>query len=212
MLKNYYKTPETLECGIDEAGRGCLFGRVYVAAVVLNPEIPPHKYLNDSKKVTPKRRAEVRQWIEENAIAFSVSYSDASEIDKSNITSCVMDSMHRCVHNLGLTPDLLLVDGNYFTPIYTDDMDVMPYVTIIGGDGQYSSIAAASILAKEYHDEYIRDLCILYPNLEEKYGLTSHKGYGSKKHCDAIVKYGPSEYHRKSFLRKILAIANTQPV
>jgi ribonuclease HII len=204
VLKSYFKSNDILECGIDEAGRGCLFGRVYVGAVVLDPQIELHPYLNDSKKVTPARRALVREWIEENAIAFSVAYGEAHEIDRDNISNTVMSKMHLAINKLGLTPDLLLVDGNYFKKYYDDDMNIIPYETIINGDGQYASVAAASILAKEYHDEYIRNLCKTIPELETKYGLTSNKGYGSKGHCEAVKKYGASEYHRKTFLRKIL--------
>ena len=195
-----------LIAGLDESGQGPLFGRVYGAVVILNPEIDLHPYLNDSKKMTPKRRAIVRDWIEENALDYQVSWRDEKRIDEVNILNAKMEAWHEGISKLNIEPELLLVDGTQFKPywIVNDKEDyIIPYKTIVEGDAQYASIAAASVLAKEYHDQYIKELCQNEPELEHKYHLCSNKGYGTSYHIWAISEYGPSIYHRKSFIKKI---------
>jgi ribonuclease HII len=207
-IERYYRTSDTIECGVDEAGRGPLFGRVYTAAVVLDPNIELHEYLYDSKCVTSKRRKLVRTWIEENAISYAVSWKDEKYIDKFNINISTIDAMHDAIRDLTLVPDILLIDGNQFNYFNSPSGEIIEHVTIIEGDKKYASIAAASILAKEYHDEYIYDLCNSYPYLDDQYGLKKNKGYGTEYHRWAISKYGPTKYHRKSFLKKIKLIEN----
>lgn len=205
-IQRFYKSEETIECGVDEAGRGPLFGRVYAAAVVLDPHIEVHEYLYDSKSVTSKRRKLVRTWIEENAISYSISWRDESYIDKYNIKNSTMDAMHQAISNLTLEPEILLIDGNDFNPIVGKSGNFIENYTIVDGDKKYASIAAASILAKEYHDEYIYELCDKYPYLDDQYGLKKNKGYGTVYHTWAIKKYGLTQYHRKSFLKKIVKL------
>jgi ribonuclease HII len=205
-IHRFYKSDETIECGVDEAGRGPLFGRIYTAAVVLDPHIELHEYLYDSKCVTSKRRKLVRTWIEENAISYHVSWRDEKYIDKYNIKNATIDAMHEAILNLTLEPELLLIDGNDFIPIAGKSGNFIQNYNIVDGDKTYASIAAASILAKEYHDEYIYDLCEKYPYLDDQYSLKKNKGYGTEYHIWAIQKYGPTEYHRKSFLKNIAKV------
>ena len=183
-LKPFHINDATIEAGIDESGAGPLFGRVYAACVILNPNIEIHPYLNDSKKVSGKRRKIVRDWIEENALDFNVAWCDEKRVDEINIE-----------------PEHLLVDGNSFKPYVYDMEYFIPHTLVINGDGTYASIAAASILAKEYHDDYIIEMCDKHPELDAKYHLLSNKGYGTPYHKWAITEYGPTIYHRKSFLK-----------
>ena len=199
-MKNYFSNQEIIEVGLDEAGRGCLSGPVFAAAVIWprELEINCNKFqLNDSKKLSKKKRNLLRKFIEENAIDFSVSYCDNIEIDKINILKATHKTMHKCIDKLNITPDLLLVDGNLFTP-YKINGENIDHICIIKGDGKYSSISAASILAKTYHDDYIEDLLQKNPELE-KYGWETNMCYGTKKHFDAIKNFGITNYHRKSF-------------
>jgi ribonuclease HII len=200
LLKPYYKQ-DSLEVGIDEAGRGCLFGPVCVGAVVWNPECPEPLYpIRDSKKCSEKVRNYLRKYIVENAIAYSVQFVSAEEIDKMNILNATMAGMHRCIDDIRetLEIDRILVDGTTF-PYYTDhNLNVIEHVCIPGGDNLYQSIGAASILAKTYRDEYIQSLVSGNPSLE-RYGLGQNKGYGTSTHMDALKLYGPSDDHRKSF-------------
>ena len=182
-----------IEVGIDEAGRGPLIGRVYAAAVIWpkdldNPEV------NDSKKISAKKRKILKNWIEENAIDFGIGYAEPEEIDNINILEATYLAMHRALNNLNTNFDSILVDGNRFKQ-YQD----IPYQTIIKGDATFYSISAASILAKEYHDQYIRELCNDNEELDIKYNLLSNMGYGTKAHINGIKAHGISEYHRKSF-------------
>lgn len=203
-LKRYYKHLEELVAGLDEAGQGPLFGRVYGAAVILNPSLELHPYLNDSKKMTPKRREIVREWIEENALDYQVCWRDEKRIDEINILNAKMEAWHEAVKGLSVEPEMLLVDGSYFKPIWQlgDEDNILPYQTIVGGDAQYACIAAASVLAKEYHDQYIRELCEKEPDLETKYHLLSNNGYGTAYHKWAISEYGMTPYHRRSFCKE----------
>ena len=197
-LKKYYKAPEFLEAGLDEAGRGPLIGRVYAAAVIIDPNAELHPLLNDSKKMTRKRRGIVREWIEENCV-FEVAYSDEKEIDELNILHATQKAMHKAIDNLALEPEYLIVDGNFFRKYVNKSGDHVNHVTIEKGDSKYASISAASVLAKEYHDDYIEELVEQHPELDEKYGLLSNMGYGTQKHMDGIKEHGVSEFHRKSF-------------
>lgn len=210
---NMYYNKDTIEIGVDEAGRGPLFGRVYTSAVILPKDnIYDHFKMKDSKKFTSKKKIkEVCEYIKENSIAWSVTYEDENVIDNINILQATQLSMHKsikeCISKIKqeeLNNLLLLIDGNYFNP-YTifnknlNKLNVVNHVCIKGGDNKFTSIAAASILAKVYRDEYIDELCKENPELIEKYGIDSNKGYGSKKHLDGIKEHGITCWHRKSF-------------
>ena len=199
MLKSYlYK--DTLEVGLDEAGRGPLFGRVYVAAVILPPDDSfDHSLIMDSKKLTEKNRLIAFDYIKENAIDWVVHFKEAEYIDKHYIFAANYHAMHEALDKLLVIPDHILVDGNYFKHYMHSDGDYISHTTIVKGDQQYTSIAAASILAKVSRDNYILELCDKYPQLNEYYNMRSNKGYGAKKHIDGIKKYGISKWHRKSF-------------
>ena len=198
-MLNYYKK-DTIEAGIDEAGRGSLIGRVYTATVIWNPDIiePKGFELRDSKKISKKKRKRIRDYIIENAVDYAVDYAEPSEIDKINILKATITSMQRAVNKLDIKPELLLVDGNRFDIFPYKDMSYINYVCITKGDNKYKSIAAASILAKVYHDEHIEELVRNNPDLE-KYDLLNNMGYGTKKHMSALLQNGVTQYHRKSF-------------
>jgi ribonuclease HII len=199
MPLKYYKNKDIIEVGVDEVARGCLFGRVYASAVIWTQEEPEHSSflppIRDSKKLTPKKREILKDFIEKNAIDFEVSYATEDEIDKLNILGASQLAMHRALDGIRKRMDFdhILVDGNYFKPYYTYTFD-----TIEKGDDKYYSIACASILAKVYHDKYIRDIVKEYPDLE-KYGLLNNMGYGSQSHLEAIDELGITQFHRKSF-------------
>ena len=182
-------TPDLIECGCDEAGRGCLAGAVYAAAVVL-PKDYHNERLNDSKQLTERQRYELREEIEHDALAWAVASVSAEEIDRTNILRASMHAMNLAVAKLELTPELLLIDGNRF---YNESL--IPYYTIVKGDGKYLSIAAASILAKTYRDDYMNQLAEEYP----QYDWQKNKGYPTKKHREAIRLYGTTPYHRMSY-------------
>ena len=199
MLKSYlYK--DTLEVGLDEAGRGPLFGRVYVAAVILPPDnILDHSLIMDSKKLTEKKRLIAFDYIKEHAIDWVIHYKEADYIDKHNIFAANYCAMYEALDKLLVKPDHILVDGNYFKHYMHSDGDYISHTTIVKGDQQYTSIAAASILAKVARDNYILKLCDKYPQLDEYYNMRNNKGYGAKKHIEGIKKYGITKWHRKSF-------------
>lgn len=187
LESHYYK--DKVEAGCDEAGRGCLAGSVYAAAVILPPNYK-NPDLNDSKKLTDKKRKALREQIERDAVAWAVGVVTADEIDKINILNASILAMHRALDQLKVRPEVVIVDGNRFKP-YND----LPYTTIVKGDGKYLSIAAASILAKTYRDDYMDALAEEYP----QYDWKSNKGYPTKKHRAAIQQYGITPYHRKSY-------------
>ena len=191
---------DEIEAGIDEAGRGCLCGRVYTAAVILPEEYEDDTYLQimDSKKLSKKKRDELRRYIEAVALDYSVEFADEKEVDKYNILQATIRSMHRSLDNLNIVPGNIVVDGSYFKMYRDKDNMIIPHQLITSGDNKYRNIAAASILAKTYHDEYIENLLREEPDLE-KYGWRTNMGYGTKAHMEALKKYGPSKYHRKSF-------------
>lgn len=178
-----------VEAGCDEAGRGCLAGAVYAAAVILPPDYK-NELLNDSKKLTEKQRYQLRPIIEKEALAWDVGVVTPQEIDKINILNASFLAMHRALDKLALRPEYILVDGNRFKPYQS-----IPYTTVVKGDGKYLSIAAASILAKTYRDDYMNALHQEYP----MYDWLSNKGYPTKKHREAIRRFGTSPYHRMSY-------------
>jgi ribonuclease HII len=188
MLAAYFHN-QLVEAGLDEAGRGCYAGPVYAAAVIL-PKNFNHPLLNDSKKLTKEQRAYLRPVIEKESIAFAVTAVDNKEIDKVNILQASFLAMHRCLDKIAVIPELLLVDGNRFKK-YKD----IPHECIVQGDGKYTAIAAASILAKTYRDEYMLQLHDEFPH----YCWDSNKGYGTEAHRMAIDSHGLCKYHRMSF-------------
>ena len=189
-----------LEVGLDEAGRGPMFGRVYVAAVIIpQDDSYEHSLMRDSKKLSENKRLYAFDYIKENAIDWVVEYKDEKYIDKHNIFASNYTAMHEAVRKLLVKPDHLLVDGNYFKPCMYNDDDYISYTTVVKGDNKYTAIAAASILAKVSRDKYIEEMCEKYPLLDEYYDIKSNKGYGSKRHMEGIKKYGISPWHRKSF-------------
>lgn len=211
MLAPYF-TPDVIEAGCDEAGRGCLAGPVYAAAVILPADISERcpelaAGLNDSKQLTEKKRYELRTLIESEALSWAVGILDNHEIDKFNILRSSIMAMHRALDQLTLRPQHIIVDGNRFYPYFEPSetgkthgtrqrrIEPIPSVTIVKGDGKYMSIAAASILAKTYRDDCMQELHKQFP----VYHWDSNKGYPAKVHRDAIRQYGPTEYHRMTF-------------
>ncbi|MBQ1851882.1 MAG: ribonuclease HII [Paludibacteraceae bacterium] len=188
MLLPYYKEG-VIECGCDEAGRGCLAGSVYAAAVILPPDFS-NDLLNDSKQLTEKQRYELRPIIENSAIAWAVGVVTAEEIDRINILKASFLAMTRAINALSVKPEYLIIDGNRFY-----NTTGIPYNTIVKGDGKYMSIAAASVLAKTYRDDYMNTIAAEHP----VYGWDINKGYPTKKHRAAIAEHGISPYHRKTF-------------
>ena len=189
MLKQFFSNKETIECGCDEAGRGCLAGPVVAAAVIL-PQGFLHPLLNDSKKLSDKQRRFLRPIIEQNAIAYCVGFVSNQEIDKINILQASFLAMNRAVEGLKQKPELLLIDGNRF-----NNKTDIAFQCIVKGDSLYQSIAAASILAKTYRDDYMLNLHKEFP----KYHWDKNMGYPTKQHRQAIIENGISPFHRKSF-------------
>ena len=188
MLKSCYH-PNVIEAGCDEAGRGCLAGSVYAAAVIL-PEDYRNEALNDSKQLSERRRYALREEIERDAVAWAIGVVTAEEIDKINILNASLLAMHRALDALTVCPEAVIVDGNRFRPYRN-----LPFATIVKGDGKYLSIAAASVLAKTYRDDYMNGLHEQYP----QYDWIHNKGYPTEKHRSAIKQYGPSPHHRMTF-------------
>lgn len=188
MLKNYYEQG-WVEAGCDEAGRGCLAGSVYAAAVILPPDYHNER-LNDSKKLTARQRYALRQDIERDAVAWAVGVVTPQEIDQINILNASILAMHRALDQLQVRPEAIIVDGNRFKP-YRD----LPHTTIVKGDGKYLSIAAASILAKTYRDDEMVRLAQEYPDYDWQHNM----GYPTRKHREAIRQHGVTPYHRRTF-------------
>jgi ribonuclease HII len=180
-----------IEAGCDEAGRGCLAGPVYAAAVIL-PALFFHPDLNDSKQVTESVRNKLRKYIEENAISYAVAFVDNKEIDRVNILKASIMAMHRALDALPVRPEFILVDGNKFFPYKN-----IPHLCAVKGDSTYAAIAAASILAKTYRDEYMMKIAEEYP----KYMWDVNKGYPTKRHREIISDIGITPYHRKTFVK-----------
>ncbi|MDR2147938.1 MAG: ribonuclease HII [Tannerella sp.] len=189
MLLPYLQEGRT-EAGCDEAGRGCLAGPVFAAAVILPPDFRSEE-LNDSKQLSEKQRDKLRIVIENEALSWAVGVVSAPEIDKLNILRASITAMHRAIEQLTIRPEHLLIDGNKFVK-YTD----IQHTTVVKGDGKYLSIAAASVLAKTHRDEYMQQLSLQYP----EYKWNINKGYPTQEHRDAIRKYGVTPEHRKSFV------------
>ncbi|MCP4311082.1 MAG: ribonuclease HII [Bacteroidetes bacterium] len=188
MLKPFH-TAGVVEAGCDEAGRGCLAGPVYAAAVILPPDFS-NPLLDDSKKVNARTRDLLREVVEKEALSYAVGVADVAEIDQINILNASILAMHRALAMLSTDPGYLLIDGNRFKPFHQ-----ISHSCIIKGDGIYASIAAASILAKTYRDECMESLHLKYP----RYGWDRNKGYPTKDHRKAILESGPTEFHRRSF-------------
>ena len=188
MLASHYYEGK-IEAGCDEAGRGCLAGSVYAAAVIL-PDGYQNELLNDSKQLSEKKRYQLREIIERDAVAWAVGIVMPDEIDQINILNASILAMHRALDQLKVRPEAIIVDGNRFKPYKK-----LPHTTIVKGDGKYLAIAAASILAKTYRDDYMNQLAEEYP----QYDWRSNKGYPTKKHREAIKQFGITPYHRKSY-------------
>jgi ribonuclease HII len=219
VLKKCHNEAENVyEIGVDEVGRGPMFGRVYTAAVILPKDDSfDCSMVKDSKKFHSKKKIEeAAQYVKDHALAWYVSFEDEKKIDEINILQATQLSMHNSINEIRKTTNLilkadekdytysLLIDGNYFNPITfvnkkTNKIEVIPYTTIEGGDNKYASIAAASILAKVERDRYIDELCEKNPTLCEHYGIDSNKGYGSKRHMDGIKEHGITIWHRRTF-------------
>jgi ribonuclease HII len=185
------------EIGIDEAGRGPLIGRVYAGAVIWSENLTPCPLIKDSKKLSAKKRKLALEWIKNNITHWAVGYAEHDEIDDMNILNATALAMKRAVKNLNLDTthyDLIIDGSNWYKKFPEYNVQ-----SVIDGDNKYYSIACASIIAKEYHDEYIRELCKENPDLDTKYGLNKNMGYGTKVHLEGIKKHGISQYHRKSF-------------
>jgi len=212
-LLKCYNDDYAYEIGSDEVGRGCLFGAVYAAAVILpkNSDTFNYSLMKDSKKFnSPKKLKEVADYIKENAFAYSIDFEDEKTIDQYNILQASQMAMHKSINEIVQRykdePKAirLLIDGNYFKPFITmsnktNKLEEIEHVTIEQGDNKYCAIAAASILAKDARDQYIKDLCIEYPYLEERYKLSSNKGYAAKVHREGIMEHGITAWHRKTF-------------
>ena len=184
-----YLNKDLIEAGCDEAGRGCLAGAVYAAAVIL-PKDFHNELLNDSKQLTERQRYALREVIEREAVAWAVGVVEPKEIDKINILNASILAMHRAVDSLKIRPEALIIDGNRFKPYQN-----LPHTTVVKGDGKYLSIAAASILAKTYRDDYMNKLHEEFPH----YDWEGNKGYPTKKHREGIRIHGTTPYHRMSF-------------
>jgi len=227
-LQLQYNLENLYEIGIDEAGRGPLFGRLYVAAVVLPKDRPfYHKDIKDSKKIkSRKKMGLVAEYIKTNALAYSIQCIEHDEIDRINIRQAVFKAAHHCIKAILQQLDskdilssgmknrfFILMDGNDFIP-YTDfdkennRMISIPHDTIEGGDNKFMAIAAASILAKDSRDTYMEELCKEYPELSSRYGLEKNMGYGTKRHLDGILEHGISQWHRQTYGRCKTSILN----
>lgn len=218
ILQSCYNHENDWEIGVDEAGRGPMFGRLYVAATVLpKGSSYQHEKMKDSKKFHSKKKIqEVAKYIQSEAIAWSVQYVEADVIDEINIRQAVFRGMHACIRDIigqmeqkqselaECHDPFLLIDGNDFKPytIYneaTEEIRILPYETIEGGDNKFTAIAAASILAKVARDEYIEELCLIYPDLVSRYGINKNMGYGTKQHLAGITEHGITQWHRRTY-------------
>jgi len=217
LLSKKYNAENQFEIGVDEAGRGPLFGRLYVAAVLLpeDPELFNHTDIKDSKKIKNKKKMlALSEYIKTNAAAWAIHFIEHDQIDKINIRQAVFQGMHECIRQIiqqkNILPvsqkTFLLIDGNDFKPYSlfdgeTERLFTIPYETVEGGDNTYMAIAAASILAKCARDQYIEELCIRFPELSNRYSLHKNMGYGTKLHLEGIEKYGISQWHRQTYGR-----------
>lgn len=194
MLEHYYQYPEEIQVGIDEAGKGCMIGPVFAAAVIWDKNIDSSE-IKDSKKISRKKRADIRKYIENNAIAYGIGSATHQEIDDINISNATFLAMHRALDNIKITFDRIIVDGNRFKPY-----KCMVHTCFVGGDNLYVNIAAASILAKEYHDDWITE----HFSDDTRYNLMNNKGYGTVAHMKGLREFGLSDYHRLSYCKKFI--------
>ena len=217
LSRCYFEDSNIIEIGVDEVGRGPLFGRVYSAAVILpKDESFDHSKMKDSKKFTSKKKIdEVAKYIKENALSWCITYEDEKIIDSINILQATQKSMHQSIEGaiskyikinniIENNKFMALIDGNYFKPLHrfnksTKMIENLDHVCVEGGDNKFSAIAAASILAKVERDSYIEEMCKEYPELITKYSIDSNKGYGAKKHIEGIKTHGITIWHRRSF-------------
>lgn len=205
MLKRQWIDDGLVEVGLDEAGRGSLWGRLYVGAVIMSPDDESYfdngvvlRQIKDSKKLTPRRRAVLNDFIHENAIEAVTMWAEPEEIDKINILQADMAAMHRALDLFEVPFQRILVDGNVWNPWYSKQTEV-PGITIEKGDSVSLPIAAASIIAKEAHDNWVQEMVRNDPRLEERYGLAKNMGYGTAKHMTGLQRWGPDVLHRRSF-------------
>lgn len=206
-LAPFHNNTIAFEMGVDESGRGPLFGRIYAAAVVLpkDGDIFDHTRMRDSKKVSSRAKMEtLAQYIRENCVAYAISFAEPEYIDSTNILEANMKVMHDCMRAILASPAIsgdgaALIDGNYFKPLVLENGEIYPFTTVVGGDGVYSSIAAASILARDARDVYTADLVATYPELNTRYSISTNQGYGTKAHMAGIATHGISQFHRKTF-------------
>jgi ribonuclease HII len=197
ILDTFYNEDQ-LEVGIDEAGRGPLFGRVYIGAAILPKDGYDHSLMRDSKKLSERKRLIAYDYIRENAIDYATYYATEEIIDQDNILVATLNGMHQVLDKLLVTPEFILVDGSMFNKYYKDGKNI-PHVCIHGGDDLYTPISAASILAKVERDKYIKKICDENEELNDFYGILQNKGYGTKQHLDGIKEHGISKWHRKTF-------------
>jgi len=196
-LQTFIINDKTLEVGVDEAGRGPLIGRVYAGAVFWDPLITS-ELIRDSKKLDHRKRLIAYDFIKENCLSYGYGYSEPEEIDRINILQATLKSMHRAINNCYVTPQHILIDGTHFHPFFSRNDEVVNHTLVIQGDDKYYSIAAASIVAKVERDLYVEKLCDEHTELD-LYDIRNNKGYGAKKHTDAIEHWGITPFHRKSF-------------
>ena len=200
MVLQKYKYQNIIEVGVDEVGRGCLFGRVYAASVILPNQFECDTYtlIKDSKKLSKARRNYLAEYIKSVALDYSIGYVEVDEIDKTNILVASQKAMHKALDKLNIDIDMILVDGDKFKQYMDRHDNYISHECIVNGDNEYLSIAAASILAKTARDNYIQDL-VSNNQILSNYGLSRNMGYGTKFHIEAIKKYGITEFHRKTF-------------
>lgn len=207
MLKRQWNDDGLVEVGLDEVGRGSLWGRLYVGAVIMSPEDEAYfdngaalRQIKDSKKLSPRKRAILADYIKENAIETTVAWSEPEEIDRLNILRADLAAMHRALASLQVPFQRILVDGDKWAP-YAEPIsgEIVPAITIVEGDAVSLTIAAASILAKEAHDEWVRSVVAAEPELHERYGFGSNMGYGTAKHMAGLTQWGAHALHRRSF-------------
>ena len=213
-MKRTWFDDEQVEVGLDEAGRGSLWGRLYVGAVIMSPEDEAYfdngaalRLITDSKKLTPRRRAVLNDFIRENAIEAVVAWSEPAEVDALNVLQADMAAMHRALNSMETPFQRILVDGDYWKPWTSGEGIIVPAYTIPGGDAKSLTIAAASIMAKEAHDSWVRSQIEADPTLDEKWGLGSNMGYGTVSHMTGLKSWGAHELHRRSFA-PVAAVAN----
>ena len=205
VMKRVWIDDDQVEVGLDEAGRGSLWGRLYVGAVILSPEDEAYfdngatlRQITDSKKLTKRRRAVLADFIRENAIEATVAWAEPDEIDRVNILQADMAAMHRALDSMSVPFQRILVDGDYWKP-WPSQGDPTPAITLVEGDATCLSIAAASIMAKEAHDAWVRAVVVARPELNERYGLGSNMGYGTATHMEGLRVWGADVLHRRSF-------------